>query len=500
MKTKLLSFIVFQLLYNFSYAGDSTNEYKLVPNGITSKVLEGQFSSGNTVTYLNPIHSIKNPDIQNKSIPFVSILTSGIQSLLFEYKNYAGEKNIGAYTIFSTGNYNFYNKKILDYANHTLFKNHYLMVCLYRWAFPHYKIAFNTLTIEEQQILWNHLIIADKYLSLVIENKNPGNFNKWLIENKLDPDNKILGFIKRRYDKKQWSNRECRFWIEKIKEDIKTLMKNPDQSASHYQIIQHVSDSISIAVNHAGKFLFLNGDNHPITGRTYLYMTLNHPNIKAYYGKWEDDTIYYSIDNKSIRTKDSILQKHDWLNYFPVKENIIAYKNKIHMGLYDIKDNRIILDSCTEIQILENNHYLAIKKIVSYQADSSLLNKEESKYDIYGNPLKIGDIISSETEFQLYQSDGNKISNEALKYINPLYFDNDGNSKMHHRFQIYFLDGGKFILFKNTQDKWGIIDQAGEIKFSFDYDQIQVTNHPLSLTLIKIDSEGKRQAENVILK
>jgi hypothetical protein len=78
-------------------ANDTVKPFKLTPVSFTSKWMEGQISQMYHVIYDPPLFEATEPSIKHKTIPFASILKSGIQSLLFEYKNYKGQENVIAY-------------------------------------------------------------------------------------------------------------------------------------------------------------------------------------------------------------------------------------------------------------------------------------------------------------------------------------------------------------------------------------------------------------------
>ena len=210
------------------------------------------------------------------------------------FRSSKGE-SLSGYSVFAAGNYSVYNEAILYFANHFLFPDHERMMKLYNWALPYYKSAFATLSVEEQMVQWNNLKVAEFYVNTVLEHEDYLGFADSLRKNKLIVDEKIIGFLQRRYFKEQWSLDECAFWIEKLKEDIKPLLKNPKLLSSHYQVIRPLGKNALIAVNHLGEYYILNKQYRPILKEKFCWIDIQEETIDCYRSESTSDIYEYPL-------------------------------------------------------------------------------------------------------------------------------------------------------------------------------------------------------------
>ncbi len=213
MKQKCFALAIFLILIKnlFGQIDSSINQNELVnfksgfisPEGISENNLFGSLSGH--IKYKQLDFKVKVPKYfpNKKNIPYDKLLMSGLNSLLLEYKNYFGEMASTAYLIFASGNYNIFTEEMLTYINKKVFTNHSLMEKIYEWAKPFYINVFNELTYNEQNLLSNKILIAENYIQYVLMEKDSIKFNNWISQNNIQPDDKIIGFLKRRIDKKK---------------------------------------------------------------------------------------------------------------------------------------------------------------------------------------------------------------------------------------------------------------------------------------------------------
>ena len=230
-----------------------------MPIGFSIQGFTTYYLSGGLDAYLE----YKEPDIRIKEpahlpklkdFSYSELLMSFIQSLLFEYKNYHGSENLSAYSFFGLGNFRIFNDDLLAYANKKILNNQKALEDIYNWMLPYYQTTFNSITVEEQQVMVRNLEVGEQYVNLVMEQKNQDAFDQWIQQKEYNVDEKIIGFLKRRIDKKQWAIADCKKWISRIKTDFLPLVKNAENPGSHYQITEEINDNLFIAINHKGDF------------------------------------------------------------------------------------------------------------------------------------------------------------------------------------------------------------------------------------------------------
>jgi len=122
---------------------------------------------------------------------------------------------------------------------------------------------------------------------LVMEKKNQAEFDQWIKKKEYTIDEKTIGFLNRRVDKKQWTIADCKMWISRIKKDFLPLVKNPEMLSSHYQITELINDNLFIAVNHKGEYGLIDKD-----------YTIKEP-FRYTYIRRENDFEYHAYPNFS---------------------------------------------------------------------------------------------------------------------------------------------------------------------------------------------------------
>ena len=95
--------------------------YKL-PNGSISYCLLG---IGDYVEYKRPFFDVNVPEAlpEKNAISYAELLFSSIHSLLYEYKNYDGQFNLAAFSVFALGNYRKLRNESLVIINEVIFPN-----------------------------------------------------------------------------------------------------------------------------------------------------------------------------------------------------------------------------------------------------------------------------------------------------------------------------------------------------------------------------------------
>ena len=141
--------------------------YKL-PNGSISYCLLG---IGDYVEYKRPFFDVNVPEAlpEKNAISYAELLFSSIHSLLYEYKNYDGQFNLTAYSIFALGNYQGLKNESLKVLNETIFPNKKYLEMIYQWVNPYIVKTFNSLTYKEQKRLLVILSMAERYVLNVMK-------------------------------------------------------------------------------------------------------------------------------------------------------------------------------------------------------------------------------------------------------------------------------------------------------------------------------------------
>ncbi|MEY3322064.1 MAG: hypothetical protein RLZZ417_1647 [Bacteroidota bacterium] len=243
------------------------------PNGEIGYCLSG---SGPYVMYDKPVFEVNIPEIlpEKEQIPYVDLLFSGIYSLLYEYKNYDGLFPKTSLSVFALGNYRDLSNEVLEILNKTILPNRSYLETIYQWVKPYYIKTFNSLTYKEQKTLLIKLNMAERYVLNVLKEKNEKKYEDWLLKNEYEPDEKLVGFLQRRIDKKQWKIADCDYWINELKVQFTPLLKNKDFLNSHYQVTDVINDKYMIACNHAARYYIMDKKYNKLYEDEFLFIQL----------------------------------------------------------------------------------------------------------------------------------------------------------------------------------------------------------------------------------
>jgi hypothetical protein len=305
------------------FPADTTIRVIFKPTGFrpSNQLLEGSYSQEGLL-YENPCVNVKSPsaEISRINLEWKNLLISGISSLLFEHKNYPNDRQISSYSIFANGNYSEINEATLSTLNSVVLGNQFLLKKIYYWITPYYKNAFSLLTVEEQQMIWNDLCVAEIYINYAVEKKQYNQYRALLISNHLKEDEKITGFLKRRINKKQWTINDCKYWISRIKKDVESLQKNSAQKSSHYQVTDKVSKDLFVVTNWKGDFTLVNNKFKPLIKETYKLILRRGDSLYAYRSAENNDFRIYKINFSA---------KENSIHFFSKKIGIVIIRFQI---------------------------------------------------------------------------------------------------------------------------------------------------------------------------
>lgn len=456
--------LVIMLVFSVNvFSADTTSRVIFKPTGFrsTNQLLEGSYSQEGLL-YETPCKSIISPSsrISSVHIDWKSLLNSGISSLLFEHKNYPNDSQISSYSIFANGNYCVMNDETLTTLNSLVLGNQFMLKQIYRWALPYYKNAFGLLTFEEQQMIWNDLCVAELYINYAVEKKQYKQYSALLNTNHLKEDEKIIGFLKRRIYKKQWKITDCKYWISRIKNDVKSLQKNSAQRSSHYQVTEKVSNDLFIVTNWKGDFTLVNNKFKPIIQETYKLILRKGNSLYAYRSAENNNFRIYSVkDIVSGNGKVSVPQKN-WNSYYSISDSTYFFTTNHLSGIFDHKHNRYIIDSCSSI-------YFDDEK-TGFFADRFF----KKGIDEYGLPE------IENTGFLYYDFNGKKICDQVFGATEFMIIDGDGNSLIKKKLSLERSSDNKIMVLENVNHQYGVIDINGKIIVPFNYDSIDLSNYP----------------------
>ena len=130
---------------------------------------------------------------------------------------------------------------------------------IYQRAKPYLVKTFNSLTYKEQERLLVKLSMAEMYVLNVIKEKNTTKYNQCLKANGYEHEyeDKLVGFLNRRIDKKQWKMEDYQHWIYVLKNQFTPLLKNKNQLKSHFQVTDIINDKYMIACDHIAYYYIL---------------------------------------------------------------------------------------------------------------------------------------------------------------------------------------------------------------------------------------------------
>ena len=226
------------------------------PDGEIGYCLSG---SGPYVEYDKPVFEVNIPETlpEKEQIPYAKLLFSGIHSLLYEYKNYDGRFPKISLSVFALGNYRALSDEMLEILNKSILPNRGYLETIYQWVKPYYIKTFNSLTFKEQETLLIKLSMAERYVLNVLKEKNEKKYEQWLEVNGYKSDEKLVEFLKRRIDKKQWKIADCDYWINELKIQFTPLLKNKNVLKSHYQVIGEINDKYMIVCDHIARYYIM---------------------------------------------------------------------------------------------------------------------------------------------------------------------------------------------------------------------------------------------------
>jgi hypothetical protein len=271
--------------------------YKL-PNGSISYCLLG---IGDYVEYKRPFFDVNVPEAlpEKNAISYAELLFSSIHSLLYEYKNYDGQFNLTAYSIFALGNYQELKNESLKVLNETIFPNKKYLEMIYQWVNPYIVKTFNSLTYKEQKRLLVILSMAERYVLNVMKEKNTTKYNQWLKANGYEYDDKLVGFLQRRIDKKQWKIEDCQYWLNLIKNKFTPLLKDKNQLKSHYQVTDIINDKYMIACDHIAYYYILDKQYNKVFKDKFRLIQFNGPDELLAYPEIDYDKFQkFNINNQ----------------------------------------------------------------------------------------------------------------------------------------------------------------------------------------------------------
>jgi hypothetical protein len=271
--------------------------YKL-PNGSISYCLLG---IGDYVEYKRPFFDVNVPEAlpEKNAISYAELLFSSIHSLLYEYKNYDGQFNLTAYSIFALGNYQGLKNESLNVLNETIFPNKKYLEMIYQWVNPYIVKTFNSLTYKEQKRLLVILSMAERYVLNVMKEKNTTKYNQWLKANGYEYDDKLVGFLQRRIDKKQWKIEDCQYWLNLIKNKFTPLLKDKNQLKSHYQVTDIINDKYMIACDHIAYYYILDKQYNKVFKDKFRLIQFNGPDELLAYPEIDYDKFQkFNINNQ----------------------------------------------------------------------------------------------------------------------------------------------------------------------------------------------------------
>jgi len=271
--------------------------YKL-PNGSISYCLLG---IGDYVEYKRPFFDVNVPEAlpEKNAISYAELLFSSIHSLLYEYKNYDGQFNLTAYSMFALGNYQGLKNESLKVLNETIFPNKKYLEMIYQWVNPYIVKTFNSLTYKEQKRLLVILSMAERYVLNVMKEKNTTKYNQWLKANGYEYDDKLVGFLQRRIDKKQWKIEDCQYWLNVIKNKFTPLLKDKNQLKSHYQVTDIINDKYMIACDHIAYYYILDKQYNKVFKDKFRLIQFNGPDELLAYPEIDYDKFQkFNINNQ----------------------------------------------------------------------------------------------------------------------------------------------------------------------------------------------------------
>lgn len=300
MKNNLVVFVLLMTVSSLFSQAISPDVFKISPsrfsiykspNGSTTYCLS--LLSSAYVEYKGPFFDVIVPETlpEKNSIPYEELLFSSIHSLLYEYKNYDGQFNLTAFSVFALGNYRKLRNESLVIINEVIFPNKKYLEMIYQWVKPYIVKTFNSLTYKEQKRLLVKLSMAERYVLNVMKEKNTAKYNQWLKANGYEHENKLVGFLNRRIDKKQWKIEDCEYWINVLKTQFIPLLKDKNQLKSHYQVTDIINDKYMIACDHIAYYYILDKQYNKVFKDKFRLIQFNGPEELLAYPELDYDKI-----------------------------------------------------------------------------------------------------------------------------------------------------------------------------------------------------------------
>lgn len=294
MKNNLVVFVFLITVSSLFSQASSPDVFKISPsrfsiyNSPNSEITYCLSMLGSAyVEYKRPFFDLIVPETipEKNLIEYETLLFSSIHSLLYEYKNYDGQFNLTAYSVFALGNYHRLGRVTLEILNESILPNKNYLEMIYQWAKPYLVKTFNSLTYKEQKRLVVKLTMADRYVLNVMKEKNTAKYNQWLMASGYEYDEKLVGFLQRRIDKKQWKLEDCQYWINVLKTQFAPLLKDKNQLKSHYQVTDIINDKYMIACDHIAYYYILDKKYNKVFKDKFRLIQFNGPNeLLAYRG------------------------------------------------------------------------------------------------------------------------------------------------------------------------------------------------------------------------
>ena len=468
-KTTLL-IISLSLTLTGVVAGDSIFQLRLKPIHFVpgSRMLEGMIGNENVVEYKHPCTGITEPTglFVTGGLNYKQLLESGIKSLLFEYKNYEGASDLSAYSVFALGNYSAVTPAVLRVANKYFFGNRKMLQSVYDWAIPYYRKTFSFLTVEEQLLQKKNLLIAEKYTNMVLAQKNYSGFRSWLKQSGWREDKKITGFLARRVNKLQWTVEDCRYWISKLKADFLPLIKDAREASAHYQITDTLENDLYTAVNHIGEFTLINKTFQPVIKQYALLLRENNL-VYAFRSHRRGDYRVYNLNDYTQKGVFTDFPFKEWINASPITDSSYLFYTRNYYGIYDHRNNKMLLDSCEKIFAIENTSFFIVTK---QQISPGYFIHDKEGRRIGNEDINVDTSVSSPSE-------------ESIRY------------SLYYNIEIFFE--GRLLIFRNGNSRCGAMDSTGKTVVPFKYDSINVEEKTGRIGASNYNHETEKYEEEI---
>ena len=339
------------------------------------------YLSGGTSPYMifNYVDMKKepSPDLPvYKELNYEKILNGGLNSFLFENKYYG---DLSYYSLFGWGNFSVMGAEVLELANKVFFPNRTLLNSVYNFFAPEYKKAFTKLTVPEQSLYLSKLDLAEKFVKIVLQEKNRDKYEAWLKKNNLKHDRYITEFMERRIKKGQWKIADCFYWIEKVRKDFAPLLKNSKVKANYFYIQQFEADSLFLLMDERCNLFFADNKFNRCDDNNYQEIEFADASLKGtLMSSWEKEKIYplFNVANEKnyIQLSDSIcfFEKDERCAYLS-KDEIWGEESKSFKSglLYDFKNRKVIRDS---LEMLDIGYFQNIPMVSFLSLEKDSLN------------------------------------------------------------------------------------------------------------------------------